>query len=123
MTEDLKPCPLCGLKAVYHERTDKLGHSVSCSSRIYCGISISGTPMHPAIPRWNKRVDPRPTNLTGQTKNMQKYTLQFRKNGRWAKAAYWTIQGKPVSLRAIKKALVRAANWFPDTEYRIKEVV
>ncbi len=51
---ELQPCPFCGSKAVFYERADREGHSVMCT-KSFCGAFISGTPVHPGIPKWNKR--------------------------------------------------------------------
>jgi hypothetical protein len=57
----------------------------------------------------------------------EKYVIQIRRfgKGRW-KNTIWTRQGKPVLIRAARKALARAQRKFPPTlhevEYRIKQV-
>jgi hypothetical protein len=57
----------------------------------------------------------------------EKYVIQIRRFGkdRWKNTA-WTRQGKPVLIRAARKALARARGKFPPTlyefEYRIKQV-
>jgi hypothetical protein len=58
---------------------------------------------------------------------IEKYVIQIRrfKEGRW-KNTTWTRQGKPVLIRAARKALARAQRKFPPTlyefEYRIAQV-
>jgi hypothetical protein len=58
---------------------------------------------------------------------IEKYVIQVRRfgKGRW-KNTTWTRQGKPVLIRAARKALARARGKFPPTlynfEYRIKQV-
>ena len=58
---------------------------------------------------------------------IEKYVIQVRRfgKGRW-KNTNWTWRGKPVLIRAARKALARAQGQFPptlyDLEYRIKQV-
>ena len=58
---------------------------------------------------------------------IEKYVIQIRRfgKGRWENTT-WTRQGKPVLIRAARKALARARGKFPPTlyefEYRIKQV-
>ena len=58
---------------------------------------------------------------------IEKYVIQIRrfKKSRWENTT-WTWRGKPVLIRAARKALARAGRKFPLTlynfEYRIKQV-
>jgi len=52
---------------------------------------------------------------------MAKYIIQIKKSNRWRKTN-WTRRGIPVLKRAAEKALLRAQTWFPEVEYRIREV-
>ena len=58
---------------------------------------------------------------------IEKYVIQIRrfKKSRWENTI-WTWRGKPVLIRAARKALARAGRKFPLTlynfEYRIKQV-
>jgi hypothetical protein len=58
---------------------------------------------------------------------IKKYVIQIRlfKKGGW-KNTTWTRRGKPVLIRAARKALARAQRIFPPAlynfEYRIKQV-
>jgi hypothetical protein len=58
---------------------------------------------------------------------IEKYVIQIRrfKKSRWENTT-WTWRGKPVLIRAARKALARARGKFPQTfynvEYRIKQV-
>jgi len=58
---------------------------------------------------------------------IEKYVIQIRrfKKSRWENTT-WTWRGKPVLIRAARKALARAQRTFPPAlynfEYRIKQV-
>lgn len=52
---------------------------------------------------------------------MTKYVVQVYKWKRWNKTI-WTRQGKPVFIRAARKALKRARKRFPESIYRLREV-
>jgi Lar family restriction alleviation protein len=55
MTDELKPCPLCGGEAVYESTQHKHGivHSVYCEE---CGIEIARLNKQGAIEAWNRRI-------------------------------------------------------------------
>lgn len=48
------------------------------------------------------------------------FVIKVKKNERWKKT-WWTRQGKPVTRRVAVKAMERAKDAFPDSEYRIAE--
>jgi hypothetical protein len=70
---DVLPCPFCGSKSALFRRADGQGEAVICNNYM-CGVFISGTPVHPALPLWNKRVQPQPDSSSipevGKLKNL-----------------------------------------------------
>jgi Lar family restriction alleviation protein len=56
MTDELKPCPLCGGEAVYESSQPKHGivHSAYCEE---CGIEIARLNKQGAIEAWNRRIE------------------------------------------------------------------
>lgn len=54
MSEELKPCPMCGGEAREFHGVNGIGNSVECLS---CGVSISKPNIDDAIKAWNRRAD------------------------------------------------------------------